>query len=92
IIIALIFFIIFWQNKKNFNLLSLFYLASSIMIFLGLFSSFLSLIWISLLFSQILIRKKIDLISLSLISYFILLLSVGPGKLSLDRILNLRYF
>lgn len=60
------------------------------MIGIGLLTSIISLFW-SLLYLILTIKnKKVDPLSLSLMAYFIILLSVGPGDLSVDRILELR--
>lgn len=92
VLISIIFFNFFLKNIKENKLMSFIYFISSICIFLGLFSSFIAIIWILSLFFKLIINKKIDWLFLSLISYFLILLFVGPGKLSLDRIFELRYF
>ncbi|MEM5782563.1 MAG: hypothetical protein QXD43_05225, partial [Candidatus Aenigmatarchaeota archaeon] len=59
--------------------------------FLGFLSSFISLVWIFYLILKLIITKRLDLFEALLISFFILIVFVGPGRLSLDRIFNLRW-
>lgn len=94
LIVSIIFFNFFLKSiKEDKNkIISIIYLISSIWLFLGLFTSFISIVWILSLFFKMFINKKIDWLFLSLIPYFLILLFVGPGKLSLDRIFELRYF
>jgi hypothetical protein len=77
-----------WKENKIFVIFSIF---SSILNFLGAFSSFISIIWILFLFFKISIKRKFELLDLALVSYFILILFIGPGKLSIDRVFNLRW-
>jgi len=77
-----------WKENKIFAILGIF---SSILNFLGAFSSFISIIWILFLFFKMAIKRKFELLDLALVSYFILILFIGPGKLSIDRIFNLRW-
>jgi len=92
LIIAFLFFIFFLKTFANNKIFSFIYLISALLIFLGLYTSFISLTWVLGYIFKMVNEKKINIFYLSLVAYFILLISVGPGKLSLDRIFDIRYF
>lgn len=92
LIISILFYIFFVNNFKKNKIKAFIYLSSALFIFLGFYTSFVALMWVIVLILKIIKNKKINFLILSLISYFLLLLSVGPGKLSIDRIFDIRYF
>jgi hypothetical protein len=92
LIIAFIFFDFFVKYLKIDKILAFIYLISALLIFLGLYSSIVAISWIIIFILKLFNEKQINSLYLSLISYLILLLSVGPGKLSLDRFFDIRYF
>lgn len=60
------------------------------MIATGFLTSVISLFWILANIALIIKERKIDNMKLLLIAYFIILISVGPSLLSVDRIFDLR--
>ncbi len=81
----------FGLNKfKENKLKSLIYFISSFMIATGFLTSLISLFWILANLVLIIKEKRIDLVKLLLIAYFIILISVGPSLISIDRIFDIR--
>jgi uncharacterized membrane protein YphA (DoxX/SURF4 family) len=77
--------------------ITLIHLASGLFVIFGFYSSFVSLVWIFAL-GFIIIAGSIkerklftDLETYYLLAFFLVLLFIGPGKLSLDRILYIRF-
>ncbi|MGC8981491.1 MAG: hypothetical protein ACP5JU_00885 [Minisyncoccia bacterium] len=91
LIISIALFIFGFEKRKEDKVFTIFCIGSSILNFLGLLSSFVAIIWIIFLFLKFLIRRRFELFELALASYFIMIIFVGPGKLSVDRIFNLRW-
>jgi uncharacterized membrane protein YphA (DoxX/SURF4 family) len=82
------------QNKEDKYFLSLFLITSSIFLSLGFYTSFVSFF---LLFYEFfnLTKKFLEKNDLTLeifkISLILVLIFIGPGKISLDRFLNVRF-
>lgn len=91
LIVSLTFFLLGLKLKNQNKIMSILYFLTSPFIFLGFLSSFISLVWIFYLILKLIITKRLDLFEALLISFFILIVFVGPGRLSLDRIFNLRW-
>jgi len=61
------------------------------MIGLGILTSIVSLFWIIFCIVYMIKNKTIDKLYLALCAYFIILISVGAGLLSLDRFFDIRF-
>ena len=97
-IVAWILFIHALVLRKTRKALGFFHLFSSVMIFLGAYSSFISLVWIGILLYKIVgdkIKHRRGIFEnreyLYLLAFFFFLLFVGPGELSIDRIFSIRF-
>jgi len=87
----------YWKTKNE-NLqqkiLAIIFISASLLLFLGYYTSFLSIFFLFYelygLIKAILEKKDITF-NLFRISLILVLLLIGPGKLSLDRLLNVRF-
>jgi uncharacterized membrane protein YphA (DoxX/SURF4 family) len=86
------------RQRRKLKIQPFIYFISAFFTLIGLYSSFISIFWIFYLTLKIMAewigRKKPitdNLKHLYLLAFFVFLLFVGPGKLSLDRIFNIRY-
>ncbi|GBD34576.1 hypothetical protein HRbin35_00309 [bacterium HR35] len=87
----------YWKNKNE-NLqqkiLAVIFISASLLLVVGYYTSFLSFFFLFYelfdLFKTILAKKDFT-INLLKISLILVLLFIGPGKLSLDRLFNVRF-
>jgi len=90
----------FFQEFKNFNsrpvnkILAIFFLTLTYLLWLGYFTSFVCFIFLIkelvYLFRSF-FSKKVSLINVYRLTLLLTLLFIGPGKLSLDYLFNVRF-
>jgi len=90
LIVGFLYFNLALENFKENKIKSAIYFISSLMISLGFLTSIISIFWIIANLGLIVKERKLDKLKLILIAYFIILLTVGPSLLSIDRIFDIR--
>ena len=90
LIVAYLYFNYALENFKNDKIKSAIYFISSLMIGLGFLTSIISIFWIIAFIALMIKERKLDNLKLLFVAYFIILLTVGPSLLSIDRIFDIR--
>jgi len=93
LIVSSIYFNLSYKNFLINKIKSFLFFILALSLLLGFYSSLSNLILLTFEIAKFIkgvIKKEINLDKLGLVAYFIILLSIGPGAISIDRLFEIR--